>query len=195
MILELGGGTNPHPKAEIVIDPVHPKQSEPRYAQQTPWDRMDLDGMTWTIDDESISHIYASHVMEHIPAGEPLLKTMNEAWRVLKRGGTFTMLMPIIGYTFPLRGDGTLVNNWRAWADPTHVSYWWLPERLHYFTGQEGADADYGINFWQPVKRRIPEEEITARLAREHGGWYDPGAWSEWGVRGGWEGYARLVKP
>jgi len=37
MFVELGGGTNPHPRADIIIDLHHPKNSPATDASVTPW--------------------------------------------------------------------------------------------------------------------------------------------------------------
>lgn len=195
MLVELGGGTRPHPRSSVVVDPAHPRGSEARYAQQVPWEQIDSSGVIWTIEDESVDEVYASHVMEHVPKGEAVIKVLNEAWRVLRRGGSFTMLMPIIGYSGAIRDQPIWLSNWRPWADPTHISHWWLPESFYYFTGQEGADADYGVELWAPIAKRWPEEKITEHLATAELMPTRTLGESVWGVRGGWEGFVRLEKP
>lgn len=160
--LELGGGTNRRGDSTVVIDPMHPFGELPEYrrlAQETPW----------PFANEEVDSIYASHVMEHIPAGEDRIKVFNEAHRVLKSGGNFDILVPLVGYTDGITGMGVPVNGWYAFADPTHVSYWWFPESLLYFCeGDFKAHADYGISLW------ILES---------------------WHINNGFEGVARLIKP
>lgn len=59
----------------------------------------------WPWDDSSIDEIRAWDLIEHLRSP---IHTMNEAWRVLKRGGKFDIWVPTT--------DG------RGWAqDPTHV--------------------------------------------------------------------------
>lgn len=210
MLLELGGGTNPHPRADVIIDLHHPKNAEPQDASVTPWKIGEEwrypsgrtvcgvwgDGTLMAADD-SVDEVYASHFMEHVPHGQPLINVMNEAWRVLRPGGTFTMIMPLVGYTGPGGAPIKQDIGWQPWADPTHVSYWWLPEALLYFTeGPFKPAADYGISIWGPLGQMVPADFATASLndhrrtpmaALTHD--------SFWSVRQGWEGIARLMKP
>ena len=181
-MVEIGGGTKPHPRAKIVIDPVHPARCDAQLAQDVPW----------PVGYESADEVYASHVLEHVPKGEPIISVMNEAWRVLKPGGSFTILLPVIGVT--RRSVSRVLDDWRAWADPTHVSSWWLPESFHYFTGQIEADADYGVRPWLPLKEITEGESEILRLTalRER---VPSGFGSVWALRDGWEGYVRLEKP
>lgn len=180
MLIEIGGGTKPHPRAEIVIDPVHPRGIGPRHAQ-LPWDG---------ISDNSCDEVYASHVMEHVPKPH-VITVMNEAWRVLKPGGTFMVTLPVTGVTD--RGTQRVVDNWRAWADPTHVSSWWLPESFMYFTGEIGADADYATKRWLPLKR-IPEDLSEMMSARSAHTPSPSLGHSVWALRDGWEGFVQLEK-
>lgn len=105
----------------------------------------------WPVPNDSVDQIYASHVLEHIPAGAPRLKVFANAYRVLKPGHTFTVIVPWLR-------DGT----WQAVADPTHVSFF-VPESFHYFTGEKKPNADYGIRYFQQVKLQTTIEwpEIT----------------------------------
>jgi hypothetical protein len=189
MMIELGGGTNPHPRADVVIDLRHPKNAPAQDASETPW-------QVWPKDSQRPCHIanlcydevYASHFMEHIAKGRPIINVMNEAWRVLKPGGTFTMIMPLIGWTRE-DGVGRLVNRWEPYADPTHVQGWWLPESLQYFCeGSLRADADYGIKRWAPLGPFVQPNAVFPYL-------HTSTQESFWSVRDGWEGIARLVKP
>lgn len=127
MNLEIGGGhlvqsgwTN--------LDPANGEGEWKRYAQDTPWPTAD----------RSVGAIRASHVMEHIPSGAPRIAVMNEAHRVLKPGGVFEIIVPL------------MVGTWHAIADPTHVSLW-VKESFHYFDGLFAANADYGIKLWHTI--------------------------------------------
>lgn len=129
--LEIGGGTDADPLATN-LDPVHGQYFYKRRAQDGPW----------PTDDETYHEIKASHVMEHIPAGPDRLHVFNEAWRVLKPGGTFEVIVPLLG------------EGWSpayAVADPTHVSFWVL-ESFMYFDGRISANADYGIKPWHTLE-------------------------------------------
>lgn len=198
MLVDLGGGMRPHPRADVVIDLSHPKNSPAQDATVTPWQVdpghfLDEGGQGY-LHSELVDEVFASHFLEHINPGAPLIRVMNEAWRVLKPGGTFTFVMPIIGYTEPttgayMQGRG----GWRPWADPTHVNFWWLPEGVEYFTPTLGADADYGLSLWEPLGGWVSEAESFRRLDAHKAGVVDCDSW--WSVRNGWEGCGMLVKP
>ncbi len=194
MLVELGGGTNPHPRADVVIDLTRPKNSPPQDASDTPW-RVATGSLFTPLPDSQVDEVYCSHFMEHIPSGQPRLNVMNEAWRVLKPGGTFTMIMPLIGYTNPFTGE-PLSNQigWQPWADPTHVSFWWLPESVWYFCeGPFKPHADYGMEIWGPCGVYVTPEEATATI--QSGRSAAGGAQSFWSVRDQWEGVVRIFKP
>ena len=133
MKLELCGGHLCPPDA-VNLDPVHGQNEWRRLAQSAPW----------PCEPETFDSIMASHVMEHIPAGQDRINVMNEAWRVIKPGGVFTIIVP-------------LMPSWQALADPTHVSFW-CPQSLEYFTGRLSAQADYGIKYWD-AEAMIVEDE------------------------------------
>lgn len=103
-----------------------------------PWCRLAQD-VPWPAADDSVKAIRASHVMEHIPAGEPRIDVMNEAHRVLAPGGVFEIIVPL------------MVGTWHAIADPTHVSFW-CKESFHYFDGLFAPNADYGIKPWTTLE-------------------------------------------
>jgi predicted SAM-dependent methyltransferase len=74
--IEIGGGTIAQ-FGWINVDSRNGVGSWRREAQETPW----------PAEDNTVDHILASHVLEHVPAGEPRITIFNEAWRVLKPGG------------------------------------------------------------------------------------------------------------
>lgn len=201
MIVDIGGGLQPYPRADYVIDLHHPRNSPPQDATQTPWVVGDDEGQETLLlsnppqlhrsgasflPDDSVDMIWTSHTLEHIPRGAPLIRLMNEAWRVLKPGGHLHATVPIVGWTDPTFPNdsvmkGRLVSDWRPYADPTHVSPWYLPQAVQYFTGEISPDADYGMSLWQPLGPYNPDP-----FMHPLGGWY---------VEGGWEGRFALVKP
>jgi predicted SAM-dependent methyltransferase len=138
--VDIGGGRIPL-AGHINLDPVHGAGV---------WQRRFEDGIPCA--DGEADELYASHVMEHIPAGQPRIDCMNEAHRALRPGGTFTIRVPM----FP---------TWQAIADPTHVSFW-VPQSFDYFVRQI-ADADYGIRWWELGDLKIHRGwEIHCRLVR-----------------------------
>lgn len=183
MLVELGGGTNPHPSADIVIDLHHPKGAPAQDASKAEWvSNESLVRATW-LETSSVDEVYSSHFMEHIAKGQPLINVMNESWRVLKPGGRLNMKLPLVGYTNPMNGrpESNQIG-WQPWADPTHVSYWWFPEALLYFCeGPFKPHADYGMRTWCSLGPWVDDPFIA-----EHGGWH---------VADGWEGSASLIKP
>ena len=131
--IEIGGGTLVQP-GWINLDSRNGHGEWARMAQDTPW----------PTGDNTVDAIRASHVMEHIPAGQERIDVMNEAHRVLKPGGVFEVIVPILNN--PL--------TWHAIADPTHVSFWVL-ESFHYFDGHFAANADYGIRLWNTLELEV----------------------------------------
>lgn len=131
--IEIGGGTLVQP-GWVNLDSRNGVGEWARTAQDTPW----------PTGDNTVDAIRASHVMEHIPAGQERIDVMNEAHRVLKPGGVFEVIVPIVNN--PL--------TWHAIADPTHVSFWVL-ESFHYFDGHFAANADYGIRLWNTLELEV----------------------------------------
>lgn len=86
----------------------------------------------WPWPDSSVDEIFAHDIIEHLPNH---INTMNEAWRVLKPGGRFDVLVP----TTDGRG---------AWQDPGHVSFWNRNSFFYYTHGdphRERFGNHYGI--------------------------------------------------
>lgn len=147
MKIEIGGGTKPKPGYKN-FDPMESGE----WGGRLGYDRI-------PVADGSASHVYASHVMEHIPQGQPRIDALNEVWRVLRPGGEFNIIVPCAGYTdhaelnhVPPRqaGSGKPVHaGWQAWGDPTHTGVWWFPESFWYLVeGPFKPHADYGLKPW-----------------------------------------------
>lgn len=132
MRIELGGGLAPAP-GYTNIDPVHGEGELRRQAQDVPW----------PFADGSVEAARCSHVLEHIPAGGPRLAVFNEMWRVLRVGGTWEIIVPLVTPNAAGASYGAI-------ADPTHVSLW-CRESFWYFTGRMAAAADYGLRLWEEV--------------------------------------------
>lgn len=134
MKLEIGGGTLVQPGWEN-LDYRNGNGEWRRLAQDTPW----------PTPDRSVEAIRASHVMEHIPAGQNRIDVMNEAWRVLDSNCFLTIIVPL------------MTGSWHAIADPTHVSFW-CEESFYYFCeGPFKANADYGILLWDTVSWHVEQ--------------------------------------
>lgn len=123
MKIDVGGGTQPV-EGCINLDPEHGEGI---------WKRMVQDGIP--CEDGTVDAVFASHVLEHIPAGDERIFVFNEVHRVLKDGGKFGIRVPL----FP---------SWQAVADPTHVSFF-VKESFNYFTGTSEENANYGIKPWE----------------------------------------------
>jgi hypothetical protein len=99
-------------------------QSVDLYAPDAQW-RIDLLQMPWPWDSDSVDELHCSHFLEHIPldvdrSGKDLLIAfMDEAWRVLKPGREFTVIVP------NARSN-------RAFQDPTHRRFF-VGETFSYF--------------------------------------------------------------
>jgi SAM-dependent methyltransferase len=101
----------------------------------------------WPWADESVAAILAHDVIEHLP---DKIRTMNEAWRVLKTGGTAEIVVPTTD------GPG-------AFQDPTHVSFWhrntfWYFEARNLY--RERFAGPYGI---QARFKVLSEDETITR--------------------------------
>jgi SAM-dependent methyltransferase len=181
MIVELGPGTRHHPLVDLGIDLHHPIGMGPADATVTPWG-------------EAVSGradvVYSSHFMEHVPHGYPLIHVMNQAWEALKPGGSFFAIHPVIGFTDPHTGDPRSQHiGWQPWADPTHVSFWWLPEAYLYFCeGPFKPNANYGMRTWGTMGDWSDDPDTALFDIRQPG----PSFWS---IRDGWEAVVRLIKP
>lgn len=81
----------------------------------------------WPWRESSVDHIRAWDIIEHLP--DPV-HTMNEAWRVLKPGGTFEIVVP----TTDGRG---------AFQDPGHVSFW-NRNSFFYYTDRDPHRVRFG---------------------------------------------------
>ena len=109
--IEIGGGLHHDRSAEWAnLDPFFGEDPWRRYAEHE----------GWPAADDSIEVVYASHVLEHIPAGKPRINVFNEAYRVLIPGGLFSIRVP----RFPLP---------ESVSDPTHVSFF-VEDSFVYFT-------------------------------------------------------------
>lgn len=55
---------------------------------------VDLSVNVWPWADNSVDEVFASHMMEHIPAGAPFFHFLKELWRVCKPGAVVKIILP-----------------------------------------------------------------------------------------------------
>jgi SAM-dependent methyltransferase len=115
------------------------------------------------LDDECADSVYSRDFLEHIPKAYyseseknlryPVIELMNEVWRILKSGGTFTSLTPC----YP---------NLEVHRDPTHLSVWTL-ESMPYFCGKYPVAEVYGIKTkFELVENRLDGFYLRAVLRK-----------------------------
>jgi SAM-dependent methyltransferase len=119
------------------------------------------------LDDEVVDTVFCRDFLEHIPKAYyserekklcyPIIDLMNEVWRVLKQGGTFTSFTPC--YPAP-----------EVHQDPTHLSVWTL-ESMPYFCGKYPVAQVYGVrtNF-ELVENRLDGFYLQAVLRKPKSG-------------------------
>lgn len=134
-------------------------------------EKVDLLRTPWPWADNSIDELHCSHFLEHVPMemrGERdlLCALMDEAWRVLKHGAMFTVIVP------NARSN-------RAFQDPTHRRFF-VAETFLYFNkpwrDSTGLSHYLGTcNFDVQVDPIIPVELTTlhpeAQARRFNGEW------------------------
>lgn len=99
--------------------------------------------------DNSAVALLADSVLEHL---HNLIPFMNDCWRVLKKDGTFEVIVP--------RGGSET-----SFKDPTHVRFF-MEKTFLYFTKGKRQD-NYGIKPWiikEQGKRGDTDAEITMIL-------------------------------
>lgn len=112
--LDLGSGIRPRDGFESVDF----------FEKKAKW-QVDLTKFPWPWADGAVEELNCSHFLEHIPAettsnGRDLLvQFMDEAWRVLRDGGKFTVIVP------NARSN-------RAFQDPTHRRFFVSESFLYY---------------------------------------------------------------
>lgn len=101
------GSCDRHFPGFLAVDIAEPADTIVDLAQPWPW------------PDSSVDEIRAWDIIEHLPN---TIHTMNEAWRVLRPGARFDIIVP----TTDGRG---------AWQDPGHVSFWNRNSFLYFTAG------------------------------------------------------------
>jgi predicted SAM-dependent methyltransferase len=142
VVLELGAGANPHPRATIHHDRI----------VHSPWIDVahDLTSFPWPWEDASVDAIIAIDVFEHLRDIEVHV-WLDECWRILRPGGLLIMRLP--AWTNPL-----------SYRDPTHYrvfheesfSYWEPGHNLYEFFGRYYFQES---DRWWKVRRAFREFE------------------------------------
>lgn len=132
--------------------------------------KVDLFKFPWPWADSSVDELHASHFLEHIPADyiedgrDRLCAFMDEAWRVLKPGGAFTVIVP-----------NARCN--RAFQDPTHRRFF-VAESFYYFNADwrkanglqhylGACDFNFEVNHTMPVEMQALHPEAAQRRFNE----------------------------
>ncbi len=88
----------------------------------------------WPWEDDSVDYIRAYDLVEHLRSN---IHTMNEAWRVLRPGGVFEILVPSTD------GRG-------AWQDPTHISFW-NTNSFYYYAVMPDESGNHRSHPWRQL--------------------------------------------
>jgi predicted SAM-dependent methyltransferase len=158
MKLDLGSGYHPRPGYEGVD----------LFAATT--HTVNLFSFPWPWEDSSVDALHSSHFLEHIPTSyitpdnrevpsptsaqdkDLLCRFMDEAWRILKPGGEFTIVVP------SARSN-------RAFQDPTHRRFF-VAESFNYFnkTWRTSVALDHYLcscDFEVHVNPIVPNELLS----------------------------------
>ncbi len=125
----------------------------------------------WPFPDGSFDRLVSHQLIEHIPPGragqDPLLEFFDEAWRVLRPGGTFAF-------------DTPHADSWYAYGDLTHRRYF-VPYAFHVLWefdpnspyprkmwARESVRCDYTYRFAYHVKKHLPSLDRVLQRHR-HG--------------------------
>lgn len=111
----------------------------------------DIDRHGLPFDSDSVDEVRASHFLEHC---YNLVFVMNEIYRVLKRGGRLTIIVPIVE-----QGTG-------AFRDPSHVRYF-NKDSFHYFTEDSPyVQPFHGIRPFYMVRQEVNGEILVVELEK-----------------------------
>lgn len=104
----------------------------------------------WPFEDETFLHISACHVVEHL---QDLIHFMDEAHRVLKRGGSIYIETPLAG------ADPDL-----EYCDPTHVRCYRPYTFNNYFTPEGIEQFGYTDKAWAILKNVMEASVIKVHM-------------------------------
>lgn len=106
----------------------------------------DLNIIPWPIKSSTYMHASAIHVVEHL---HRLVDFMDEAWRILEKGGSLYIETPEAG------GDADL-----EFCDPTHVRCYRPYTWINYFTLEGIANFGYTKYPWA-IFKAVAESSIV----------------------------------
>lgn len=132
------GCADKHEAGYISVDRVLPAGPAPEGHEYL---QCDLAEGPWPWTDSSVDEIRAHDFIEHL---SDKIRTMNEAYRVLKPGGTFDIVVP----TTDGRG---------AFQDPTHVAFW-NRNSFWYFTDGDPHRERFGDSYGIQARFRVKRE-------------------------------------
>ena len=130
------GCSDRHIAGYVNVDRVHPAELIANLAERWPW------------EDSSVDEIVAHDIIEHLP---DKILTMNEAYRVLKHGGLFKVIVPTTD------GPG-------AFQDPTHVSYWHR-NSFWYYTHGDAHRERFGKGYGIEARFIVKHENLVRGMA------------------------------
>jgi SAM-dependent methyltransferase len=104
----------------------------------------------WPFDECEFTHVSALHVVEHL---DSLLHFMDEAWRVLTKGGSLYIETPLAG------GDADL-----EFSDPTHVRCYTVHTWINYFTPEGVHNFYYTDKEWAILFQKVEKSIIKIHL-------------------------------
>lgn len=96
---------------------------------------------SWLLPHDSYDEVIALHVVEHLNS---LIHFMDEAWDVLKPGGTLYIETPLAGGNTELE-----------WADPTHIRCFTTYSFFNYFTPHGIEQFGYTNKAWKILKCHV----------------------------------------
>ena len=119
------------------------------------------------LSDNSVHKMVCRDFLEHLPKAYysesarrlkyPIIDLMNDIWRVLRPGGTFTSRTPCYPHV-------------EVHRDPTHLSVWTL-ESMDYFCGKYPVAKIYGVKEWfELVENRMEAFYLYAVLRKPKSG-------------------------
>lgn len=105
----------------------------------------DLTVTPWPFDDDTVEHIAAFDILEHMP---DFAQFMNECHRILEPGGKLEIVVPTPSDNF--------------WLDPTHKRPY-LADTFHIFCANDYSKTHLGLKQWSNVATRdLPRPQVPA---------------------------------